>query len=164
MDDSGPEEVSAAGEFAAENPIWNTPVKFRVNARYPGGTQVLISGGYDDVRPGAKFIGEEGWIWIDRAGMDAKPKSLLQSKIGGGDTRLYYSPGHFRNFLDCIKTRRAPVAPAETALRSATPAYLGLISILTGRTIRWDPRKEKIVGDEAAERYLSRPMRSPWRL
>ncbi|MEX2300886.1 MAG: Gfo/Idh/MocA family oxidoreductase [Bryobacterales bacterium] len=164
MDDSGPEEVSATGEFSTQNPIWNTPVAFRVEARYPGGAEVLISGGHDDIRLGAKFIGEEGWIWVDRAGLEAEPKSLLQSKIRGGETRLYYSPGHFRNFLDCVKTRRAPVAAAETALRSATPAYLGLISILTGRTIRWDPKKEKIVGDAVAERFLSRPMRSPWRL
>jgi hypothetical protein len=49
-------------------------------------------------------------------------------------------------------------------LRSATPAYLGLISIRTGRIIKWDPEHQRVLGDREAERYLSRSMRSPWHL
>jgi predicted dehydrogenase len=164
MDGSGPEEVSGKGEFDAEHPVWDTPVKFRVEARYAGGVTMVISGGYDDIRRGTKFLGDEGWIWVDRSGLDAEPRGLLSSRIRGGEIHLYDSPGHFRNFLECVRSRRDPVCPAATALRSATPAYLGLISILTGRTIRWDPREQRMVGDAAAERRLSRPMRSPWRL
>lgn len=164
MDESGPVEVTATGEFSAENRVWNTPVKFRVDAKYATGATLLISGGYDDIRRGAKFSGDAGWIWVDRSGIDAEPRSLLASKIRGDEIRLHRSPGHFRNFLDCVKSRQTPIAPADTALRSATPAYLGLISILTGRAIRWDPVQERIQGDPGAARYLSRPMRSPWHL
>jgi predicted dehydrogenase len=164
LDRTGPLEVSGTGEFSSANRVWDTPAKFRVEAHYAGGVTLLISGGYDDVRRGAKFIGDEGWIWVDRAGIDARPRSLLASRIRGDEVRLYRSPGHHREFLECVKNRRTPLAPAETALRSATPAYLGLISIRTGRTIRWDPEREKILGDPAAERYLSRTMRSPWHL
>lgn len=164
FDHTGPVEVSATGEFSTENRVWNTPVKFRVTAKYPNGVTILISGGHDDVRRGAKFIGEGGWIWVDRSGIEAQPRSLLASRIRGDEIRLPVSSSHHGEFLECVKSRRTPLTPPETALRSATPAYLGLISILTGRTICWDPEREKILGDSEAERYLSRPMRAPWHL
>ena len=164
FDNTGPTEVRGSGGFDREHPVWNTPTKFRVEAAYAGGVELLIAGGYPDVRPGAAFIGSEGWVWVDRSGFQASPKSLLRSPVAGNETRLYDSPGHFRNFLDCVRSRREPITPAETALRSATPAYLGLIAIETGRTIRWDPAEEKILDDPMAERLLSRPMRSPWRI
>jgi len=164
MDDSGPVEVEGTGEFSAANRIWNTPVKFRVKARYATGQAIHISGGYDEVRRGAKFIGDEGWIWVDRSGIEASSPKLLVRRLGGDDLRLYHSPGHFKNFLDCVKDRRPAVAPASAALRSATPAFLGLISIITGRTIHWDPKTQSIVGDPGAARLLSRPMRTPWSL
>ncbi len=164
MDDSGPVEVSGQGEFSAANRIWNTPVKFRVRARYSTGAEMLISGGHDDIRRGAKFIGDEGWIWVDRSGIEASRPHLLSGRLGGSDIRLYHSPGHFKNFLDCVRTRRPTVAPASAALRSATPAFLGLISIVTGRSIRWDPVAQSIVGDGDAARHLSRSMRGPWHL
>ncbi|MBL8226926.1 MAG: Gfo/Idh/MocA family oxidoreductase [Bryobacterales bacterium] len=164
MDDSGPEAVSGTGEFDRQHPVWDTPSKFRVEARYAGGVSMWISGGYDDVRRGTKFIGDEGWVWVDRSGIDAEPRGLLSSRIRGNEVHLYDSPGHFRNFIDCVRSRRETACPASTALRSATPAYLGLIAIVTGRTIRWDPARQRIVGDAEAERRLSRPMRSPWHL
>jgi predicted dehydrogenase len=164
FDRTGPIEVSATGEFSAANRVWDTPVKFRVDARYANGVTISISGGHDDVRLGARFIGDEGWIRVDRSGIEAQPRSLLAKRIRGDEVRLRISTSHHGEFLECVKSRRTPLTPAETALRSATPGYLGLISIRTGRTIRWDPDNERIIGDSDAQRYLSRPMRAPWHL
>jgi hypothetical protein len=50
------------------------------------------------------------------------------------------------------------------ALRSATPGYLGLISMRLGRRIHWDPVKQEIVEDLEAARLMERPMRNPWHL
>jgi Oxidoreductase family, C-terminal alpha/beta domain len=133
-------------------------------ARYAGGIIMNISGGYDDIARGAKWIGDDGWIWVDRSGIDAQPKSVLTSRILPGEIQLERSPNHHRNFLDCVRTRRRTIAPLDVALRSATPGYLGLISILSGRKIRWDPERQRILNDSVAERLLARPMRSPWRL
>ena len=55
-------------------------------------------------------------------------------------------------------------APPDVALRSATPGYLGLISILTNTKIQWDPEEQRILNNPAAERLLSRPMRGPWHI
>jgi hypothetical protein len=41
-------------------------------------------------------------------------------------------------------------------------SHLGDIAIRTGRTIRWDPAKEQIVGDDSAARMMKRALRAPW--
>lgn len=164
FDGTGPLEVEGRGEFASASKVWDAPSAFRVRAVYPGGVTMIISGGYSDIRSGARWIGDEGWVWVDRSGMETHPKSLLTSRIGPDEVRLERSPGHHRQFLECVRTRRATLTPAATALRSATPGYLGLISILTGRAIRWDPVKQRILDDPEAARLLARPMRGPWRL
>jgi predicted dehydrogenase len=164
FDQTGPLEVEGHGEFSTASRVWNAPEKFRVTARYAGGVTMKISGGYEDLRRGAKWIGDEGWIWVDRSGIEAEPRSILTSVIRPDEVRLPVSPGHHRQFLECVVTRAKTLSPPEVALRSATPGYLGLISILTGTTIRWDPVRQRILDNPAAERLLSRPMRSPWRL
>ena len=55
-------------------------------------------------------------------------------------------------------------APIEQAHRSIAVAHLGNISLRVGRDIRWDPDRERIIGDETANQMLSRPMRKPWAL
>lgn len=164
LDGTGPIEVEGRGEFRHDHRIWNAPEKFRVAAKYEGGLEMLISGGYSEIPRGTKWIGEFGWVWVDRAGLEAQPRNLLTSRILPGEVQLERSPGHHRQFVESVRTRRKTLTPPEVSLRSATPGYLGLISILTGRRIRWDPARQEIIGDTCAARMLARPMRSPWRL
>lgn len=77
--------------------------------------------------------------------------------------KLYESPGHWRNFLDCVKSRQPTIAPVETAHHSAIPGHLGLISMLVGRKINWSVKHEKISGDHEASALTSRPYRAPWK-
>jgi hypothetical protein len=165
FDETGPIEVEGHGEYTLASRVWNAPSKFRVTARYKNGVTMVISGGYEDnVRRGAKWIGDDGWIWVDRSGLEAHPRQILFSRIRPDEMRFEPSLSHYKNFLDCVRTRQRTLSPADVALRSATPGYLGLISILTGTKIKWDPEAQKIIDNPAAERRLSRPMRSPWRL
>ena len=161
MDDSGPIAVEASGE-PSPHPIWNTPPRWRVTARYAGDLTMLIAGGYGDVRPGTKWIGEDGWVWVDRSGIETFPRDLLNSKIGPDEVRLPVTQSHHRQFIDCVLSRGETLTPPRVALRSATPGYLGNIAMQTRRTIRWDPARQQILDDPAAERLLGRPPRSPW--
>jgi hypothetical protein len=116
---------------------------------------------------GTKWIGTDGWVWVDRGAFDCSNPEWVKGDSLPEDlrkTKLYESVEHRRNFLDCIKSRKPTIAPVETAHHSLLPGHLGLISMLTGRKIHWDVAKEEIIGDSAATELLSRPLRAPWKL
>jgi predicted dehydrogenase len=69
---------------------------------------------------------------------------------------------HVRNFLDCVKSRAEPVSDLESGHRVAIACHLANISLKLGRTVRWDAKQEKVIGDGEAEAMLERPYRSPW--
>jgi predicted dehydrogenase len=161
FDYEGPYEIEGHGDYPKDG-LWNTATKYRLTAKYPKGITMTIAGGHRDIRGGTKWIGEDGWVWVDRGGMDANPKDILKEKIGPDEKHLFRSPGHWRNFLDCVKSRKTTLTPCEVAHRSATPGHLGQIAMLLGRKIRFNPKTEEILDDPVATRMLGRPMRSPW--
>lgn len=167
FDRTGPIEISGYGEFPKTG-LWNAATKYRVNAKYAEGVNMIIAGGHSDIcngTSGTKWIGDEGWIWVNRGGsIDSSNKLLLNDKIKPTEINYLHSPGHARNFLDCVRSRKEPIAPCETAHRSATPGHLGQIAMLLGRTIQFNPKTEEIIGDPVASRLLGRPMRSPYHL
>ncbi len=69
---------------------------------------------------------------------------------------------HVRNFLDCVRSRKEPMADLESGHRVATACHLANISLRLGRRICWDAAREEIVGDAEAARMLERPYRAPW--
>ena len=113
---------------------------------------------------GILFEGSEGWIQVNRGGLDVYPESILKNPIGVNDIHLYRSNDHKQNFLDCIRTRAQTVAPAEIAHHSIGVGYLGIIAMRLKRKLKWDKKKEQFINDEEANRMLYRDMRSPWHL
>ncbi len=162
-DYTGPVEVQGTGEYTRAG-VWNSPTRYYVETRYADGTPMIVAGGYPEIRSGTKWIGEYGWVWCDRGGLEADPISLLDEFIGPDEERLYKSRDHFQNFLDCLKLRKQTITPAEVAHRSASVGHLGVIAIELGRKISWDPKTETIKGDPEATRLLSRAYRNPWQL
>jgi hypothetical protein len=61
-----------------------------------------------------------------------------------------------------VKSRQPTITPVETGHHSSIPGHLGLISMLTGRKIRWSVGDEKIIGDPEASKLLTREYRPPW--
>ena len=163
----GPTEVEGVGEFPPKDAVWNTATKYRCNLKYSNGITMTIAGGHSDIKMGTKWIGKDGWVWVDRGGFDASKPEWKEWKELPADVRkvkLYESRNHWRNFVDCIKSRKPTITPAETAHHSAIPGHLSLIAMLTGRKIQWDPAKEVIVGDKEASKLLTREYRKPWKL
>lgn len=113
---------------------------------------------------GTVFEGAEGWIHVRRGYIDAHPKSLLQSQIGPDETQLYKSNDHIRNFLDCVKSRSETICPIEDAVRVDTVCHLSDIATQLERKLTWDPKQERFINSETANRLLVRAMRSPWHL
>ena len=161
----GPMEIEGVGEFPAHEALWNTCGKYRITCQYPNDVTMVIAGGYDDIRGGTKWIGTDGWVWVDRGGFDASDLDWFrQIPPDRYKVKLYRSDNHQRNFLDCVKSRQPTITPVETAHHSAIPGHLGLIAMLVGRKLKWDSAKERILDDPAASQLMTRPYRSPCKL
>ncbi|RME91721.1 MAG: gfo/Idh/MocA family oxidoreductase, partial [Verrucomicrobia bacterium] len=129
---------------------------------YPGGVRVLRD--HPD-RKGhmIRFIGTEGEVCVSRGDrLDTVPASLKDRPLGATDVHLYESNHHESNWVECIKTRRRPICPAEVGHRTATICHLNAIAERLGRPLRWDPEREEIIGDPEASRWLDRPRRAPY--
>lgn len=167
---TGPFEVYGKGDYPREG-LWDAATSYHFYCTYPVGVSPVAPKGFVmDVgdgkynRGGVKWEGEDGWVWVDRGGIDAHPKDLLRSKIGANEIRLYDSRDHAQNWIDCIKSRSLTITPIEVAQRSISIAHLGNIAMRLGRKIKWDPQREVILNDDEANRMLIRTMRAPWHI
>jgi len=157
---TGPIEIRAAkGTFPVDQ-VYNTATEYYFEAIYKNGVKLIIS---NRLRGGVTFRGTEGWVWANRGRHDAEPKSILDSEIGPNEIHLYESNNHFRNYIDCVLSRKEPVAPVEVAHRSITICHLGNIAMQLGIDgFKWDPDKEQIIDNPEAARLLGRAYREPW--
>ena len=174
FDLSGPSEVVGYGEFPPSNAVWNVALKYTVECTYrkgvtgyPNDVSMTIAGGSGAISMGTKWIGTDGWVWVDRSGFDASnPDWIKMDSLPDAQrkVRLYESSEHRRNFLDCVKSRKPTITPADVAHHSTIPGHLGLISMLVGRKLQWDVKSETILNDPEATALLTRPYRAPYKL
>jgi predicted dehydrogenase len=167
FDNSGPFEIEGKGEFPPVDAVWNTCTKYRIELKYPRDIAMTIAGGHADIRGGTKWIGTDGWVWVDRGAFEASNETwreVRQLREEQRKVKLPSSDNHQRNFLESVKSRKPTITPVETAHHSAIPGHLGLISMLVGRRLKWDAQNERILGDAAASKLLTRNYRAPWKL
>jgi len=174
FDATGPSEVEGVGEFPNATALWNTATKYNIECLYrkevtgyPVDVHITIAGGSGAINMGTKWIGTDGWVWVDRSGFDASNQDWVKMDALPDDLRkikLYESAEHRRNFLDSVKSRKPTITPVEVAHHSTIPGHLGLISMMTQRKIHWNVEKEEIVNDPVANALLMRPYRAPWHL
>ncbi len=174
MEHSGPVDIWGSAEFPTSG-LWNVHGKFLTHARYANGVTMDISGDFPN---GVKFIGTEGWIFVARdapvtssdpsfgqkptPALSASNPKVLDSVIGPNEIHLRKSEEQHGDWLDSIKTRKAPSAPAEVGHRACTTCLLHHTAMKTGRRLKWDPKAERFIGDDAANAMLSRPQRKPY--
>jgi hypothetical protein len=114
---------------------------------------------------GATVIyGTEGWIFVSRDGIVTNPASLAAEKIGPNQIQVIRSNDHRRNLLDAMRSGQKTICDIESAVRAQTVVQQEYISLSLGRRLEWDPVAEQFKNDPEANRWLSRPMRSPWSL
>jgi len=113
---------------------------------------------------GGIFAGENGTIEIIRGDFITDRPEL---KKGSPDV-LPEGKGedvpHLKNFVECVKSRKQTNADIETAHRATTLCHLVSICRLLDRKLKWDPQAERFVGDEEANKMLSRPRRKGYEL
>jgi predicted dehydrogenase len=171
---TGPIEVWGTAEFPKHG-LWNVHGNFLTHGLYANGVTMDISGDFPN---GIKFYGSEGWIFVTRdvevtaSDPSGKPQTLqplmasdpkiLESVIGAGEVHLYQSDDQHGNWLECIRSRQAPTAPAEVGHRACSTCLVHHIAMKTGRRLHWDPVRERFHNDDEANSMLSRPQRFPY--
>ena len=172
---TGPIEISGTAEFPKSG-LWDVHGDFRTEALYENGVRMIVSGEFPN---GIKFEGTEGWIFVSRGNeavtasdpqsrlkdsraLAASDPAIITSVIGPDEIHLYESTSHHGNWLECIRTRREPIAPVEVAHRACSACLLHHIAMKTRRTLHWDPVRERFKNDDEANAMLSRPERPPY--
>jgi predicted dehydrogenase len=154
------EYEDAGSEWPVPGDLFTTPTRVAFRARFASGAELYCH--TDPRSTGVRFVGTEGWVDLGRKNFTCEPASLRDSVIGPDEQRLYVSENHYRNFLDCVKSRQDPIEPVETGHRTSMLCHLGNIAMRLKRKIKFDPQTERIVGDDEAAGMLSRPLRAPW--
>ncbi|WP_180806860.1 Gfo/Idh/MocA family protein [Bacillus paralicheniformis] len=132
----------------------------QVRMRYADGTVIRFERDFG-VWWGAVFVGEDGKIEINRGRIASNPPDLIKDapKTSGGDA----SP-HMRDWLECIKTRKKPIADVQTGHHAVNLCHLINVCRETGRKLHWDPQKETFSDDEEANSLMDRPRRKGFEL
>ncbi len=181
MEYSGPIEIWGKAAFPTDDPnyngLWDVHGIFRTEAMYANGVHMIVS---NELPNGIKFIGTDGWVWVTRGNykvtdsdpvpdkdgvkpIDASNPKILQSVIGPDEIHLYESSEQHANWLDCVKSRKQPIAPVEVGHRSCSACLLHHIAMKLKRKIYWDPGKEVFKNnDKEATAMLSRPRRKKY--
>ena len=138
-------------------------------ARYANGVKLVLSIGGWRGSCGVRYEGADGWVSVaDGYSIpDVSSPSLLDDRkklVQDYVERNQRPMDHMRDFLNCVKTRRQPVANAEVAHRSMTTSHAANICMLLKRSVKWDPGNEEFVNDAEANRMRSRATREPWQV
>jgi predicted dehydrogenase len=169
-----PLEMEGKGTWPDPAGVCDTAMNWKLTCKYDSGVTMNFTG---DPFPeewakrygrttshGTAFEGDEGWVHVDRSGLNAHPRELLSAELGPNEIHLYQSNNHVRNLLDCVKTRAKTICPIDVSVQADAICQISNIAIRTEQKLRWDPAKERFTNSGAANRRLTRAMRSPWRL
>ncbi|HSH19257.1 MAG TPA: Gfo/Idh/MocA family oxidoreductase [Draconibacterium sp.] len=171
---TGPISVEAVAQFPKSGD-WNVHGDFMVKHEYANGITVYTSGGFPN---GIRYEGEDGWIFVTRGAyratptdpipegstkaLDASNEDILKSVIGDNEIQLYVSDEQHGNWLDCIKSRKAPISDVEIGHRACSVCLVSHIAMHVPGILKWNPDTERFLDNDLANSMLSRPQRYPY--
>ncbi len=146
---------------------YNTATAFKINCKYANGMEMLIR---HDTDNGVLFEGTKGRLFVNRGRITGAPVEELKDNPIPREALVKAYKGkephgdHKRNFFECIRDGGSPVSDVFTHVQALNTCHLAGIAARLGRVIKWDPRAEKIVGDDEAAAFLSREPRKGYEL
>jgi predicted dehydrogenase len=143
---------SSAGRI--HKPWIDTPESVVVTAEYPEDFVAVFTINYAAMRYQPRndqlnqFDGDQARLDIGREdfkvfrlGEEDQPQKLQRSQSGFGHaTEL-----HVDNFLECVKTRKAPTAPVELGFQAALVIQMANLSRKQGRRLCWNAKTQTVV-------------------
>ena len=160
LDHTGPVGIEGTGTFPPKGNLWDIITQFDVTFTYANGVTLQCK----TQSPAIRWEGTEGWIQVNYPNeIETQPESILSWQPGPNDVKLTYKTSEKRDFLDGVKTRGPVLYDCEAGHRNNSLAHLSLIAIALGRKLKWDPAKERFVGDDEANARL-KPIswHAPW--
>jgi predicted dehydrogenase len=165
-----PEKITAMGGKFLWDDCKETPEVLTSTYLYPKEKKMIQfevrhwNTNYEDgVKVGNIFYGDKGYMLIKGYDTYETYLSVGREKYEPGPTR---SEGgdHFKNFIDAVRAHDKSKlnGPVETAHLSSGLAHLGNISHRLERQLTFNPKAERFVGDEEANKMLTRNYRSPY--
>jgi predicted dehydrogenase len=163
-----PTEVSGYGRKLFFDDDQQTPDTINAVFNYPGKVlmfemRIWNPYGLEGAENGVAVYGTDALVqiakWDRRWGykvFDNKGRLALHEQSQGEDE------GHVRNFLDCVRSRKAPNAEIEIGFQSAVHCHLANIVARTGRSLRYQASSDSITGNAEAARLTRREYRVHW--
>jgi predicted dehydrogenase len=148
--------------YATVDNAYNTAHDYAVKCKFASGIEMTITSRNEN---GILFEGEKGRIFVNRGKITGKPIEEEWDKGMWGQedlVKLYKGKpfeGHKQNFYRCIREGGLPVSDVFTHVQTMNTCHLAAIAARLGRAIKWDPKAEKIVGDEEAAKFFARQRR-----
>jgi len=160
----GPLELEAVDwTWPEDKTVFDSPGDYKIISTYAKDIRVTIASD-NFVKHGCKWIGENGWVISNRGKIEASNPEWIKPDFDPGPVKLYNSRHHQKNFIECVKSRKPTICPVEVSHHSITPGHLGYVSAKLKRKIKWDPKAEKVTGDDEAMKLLSTvEYRAPWK-
>jgi len=115
---------------------------------------------------GTAYIGGKGFEILPERGGQFQDRGTRAKAISvtADERNLAMTGRHVRNFLDCIKSRKRPIADVEVGHRSTSMSLLANISLAVQARLDWDAEREQITNHELANNLLHYEYRKPWKL
>ena len=169
LDLKAPKSVAAVGGRYLNDDNAETPNMLEAVYEYPGLTLTWTVhpqglAGFENRSIGCLFQGTQATLLADYQTHELFIRGKPVIDFKRPDPTIPDSPGHIREFLDAVKSRKPTTCDVEYAYRLTKGGLLGNLAYRTGRRLYWDDERERISGDRRAEGMLTRRYRKPWRL
>jgi predicted dehydrogenase len=113
---------------------------------------------------GVTFMGTTGLIYVDRGELRSVPGDVLKKPLEQNDVHLPSAKNHHSNWLECLRSRKPPIADVGVGAHSVTVCHLGNLAYWHHRELHWDPKNWQFVGDAEASKWIDRERHDPWQL
>jgi predicted dehydrogenase len=165
-----PNSVAAAGNRDLPDDNGETPNNLELVYDFPGGLIITWTihprglAGFEAFDPACAFQGSEGTLLVTYTSHQLFVKGKPVPQFQRPPQSIPDSPGHIREFLDSVKSRRPTTCNVEYAHLLTKGGLLGNLAYRTGRRLYWDDARERITGDRRAQQLSIRRYRTPWKL
>jgi predicted dehydrogenase len=170
----GIDQVQSALGMDGTGPVefWPLPEGPRgaIAFRYANGVVVRLEMPAAGVlQGGAIFVGEKGRIEITRNDFRTDPANMVKDlppaeEVDKWKRAQWQAKYHMEDWLNCMRSRKTPLADVEIGHRSISVCHLANITREMGRKLNWNPESERFAGDAEANDRLTRVRRKGYEL